>query len=346
MALLRTTFFLVLAVLFVGHGAARAEERPLTFEEARRVEQLVAEARELRTAGDFPAAIERVRAALTLHPVGWLYYNLARLYEDAGMFEDALVQYDQCLLSDPDPKVYTRATAGRARVLARLSGRLAVEVDPDGSAVYVDGEARGTTPLAPLVLPAGVHVVRVERDGCPQQEREVVVGGAGTTTTARFVMQSRTRPSVELLGDASTPADGVAVEMLDEDAPRPSGPRAGPWSWVALGSGVALLAGGTTLYVLGEADYARVRDAGGYGEAGAVVEMSARRARALVDSGEAKQTVGAVMLGLGSAAVATSIVLFVLDETVWRAPVTSGAAARPMLRGGPDGAVLGVQGAF
>ena len=217
------------------------------------------------------------------------------------------------------------------------SGQLRVEVVPDGAAVIIDGQLKGVSPFAPFDLPAGRHMVRVQRAGFVSQMRDVEIRGGDDMVTMRFVLAREGEPA----GD-----DGGTVVIEAGGSGRP---KASPWSWITLGTGVALLAGGTTLYVLGAADFQSVRDADGYGTGGPV-GMTLRRADDLVDSGETKQTVGAVLLGVGSAAVATSSVLFILDGTVWAEPSSSADARRPgihpVLRGGPAGAVFGVEGAF
>ena len=326
--------------------AAAEEERPLTFEEVRRVERLVGEARELREAGRVGAAISLVEEAIAIHPAPWIHYNLARLYEDAGDDARALHHYEACLAGDAEPKVLSRARVGRDRVRFRSLAHLQVAVVPDGAMVIVDGEPRGRSPLPPLDLPAGRHVVRVEREGCHPQEREVELVAGTAVQELRFTLESLVAPTIEVLGARRRDTAAGHIVVLDDEL-EPPRTRAGAWRWVTLGTGVALLAGGTTLYLLGEADFQEVREAPGYG-GGGPVDMTARRARSLVEGGQDKQTVGAVLMGVGGAAVATSIVLFVLDATVWDHSVARGAspATRFVVSGGPAGALLGWEGAF
>ena len=216
-------------------------------------------------------------------------------------------------------------------------GQLRIEVVPSGAAVIVDGQMRGLAPLTALDLPVGRHILRVDKEGFRSQMRSIDIR-EGETTGFRFVMVREDAP------------EGTTGEVIDLSAGRSGGRRSSPWSWIALGSGIAMVAGGTTLYVLGSSDWQKVHDADGYGTGG-VVGMSTSRARGLVDDGETKRLAGAVLLGVGSAAVATSVVLFILDETVWAdsASVDVGRGPRPVspiILGGPDGAVFGLEGAF
>jgi hypothetical protein len=52
------------------------------------------------------------------------------------------------------------------------TGTLFVNASPWGT-VYVDGRAMGNTPRPNLELPAGVHLLRVVRDGFVPFEREI-----------------------------------------------------------------------------------------------------------------------------------------------------------------------------
>jgi hypothetical protein len=54
------------------------------------------------------------------------------------------------------------STAGRVDWSAKRNGRLAVQTDPPGAKVAIDGKPRGVTPLTVEDLPAGSHVVVLE----------------------------------------------------------------------------------------------------------------------------------------------------------------------------------------
>lgn len=61
--------------------------------------------------------------------------------------------------------------------------RLAVESEPAGAAVLVDGEAVGTTPVAGAEVAAGEHVVRVESGDRVWEDRVTVAEGGVTRLT-------------------------------------------------------------------------------------------------------------------------------------------------------------------
>lgn len=80
-------------------------------------------------------------------------------------------------------------------------------------------------------------------------------------------------------------------------------------------AGVALAAGvaGGVMLGLGQADHAKVQDA--IDEAnGGIVDMTRARAAELTDAGDTRKLAGHVLLGAGGAALATSVVLFVVDR--------------------------------
>ena len=77
--------FLALALLIGASLLSRptfAQPRELSPSEARRVEKLAAEAKELHADLKYDEAIEKLQEALSVYPAPWLAYSLARVYED------------------------------------------------------------------------------------------------------------------------------------------------------------------------------------------------------------------------------------------------------------------------
>jgi PEGA domain-containing protein len=71
-----------------------------------------------------------------------------------------------------------RAALGRPPYRGRLAagqGALAVIADVEGARVLVDGIEKGITPIEPVPLNVGVHVVRLAHDGYPTAELRVDV---------------------------------------------------------------------------------------------------------------------------------------------------------------------------
>jgi hypothetical protein len=110
----------------------------------------------------------------------------------------------------------------------------------------------------------------------------------------------------------------VVVEPPPAPAPAPAPPVAAPvdsgggdpaWvPWVGLGGGAALVALGTTFYLMGASDHAKVTDAGGYDDPNAVVAMTRSEADDLVRSGNTKKQIGVLTASAGGALAAGYLV--------------------------------------
>lgn len=90
----------------------------------------------------------------------------------------------------PDPNVFppdivTRFERAAPRDARSPSASIEVRSEPDGAEVFVDGVARGTTPMTVHGLVSGSHIVRVTRPGhSPHLETTVVRAGATATVQA------------------------------------------------------------------------------------------------------------------------------------------------------------------
>ncbi len=142
---------------------------------------------------------------------------------------------------------------------------------------------------------------------------------------------------------AARPATPAAPTASAAEAPRPSsGHKIAAWTSLAVGAAL-LIAGGVT-YGLGASDHSQITSLTGYGDPTAVLPMSRARAVELSDSGTTKKTAGVVLLGVGGAAAATSVVLFLLAPRAERAQRAATARLLPQLAPGQAG--LALQGAF
>lgn len=113
--------------------------------------------------------------------------GLAESLATAGNLEGAKAAYHEVLVIspgyEPDPgqvpsKFRSLFDQVREQVTQELAGSVAVESDPDGATVSLDGLSAGTTPLVKSGVPPGLHMLRVHRDGfAPHRETIEVVGG-------------------------------------------------------------------------------------------------------------------------------------------------------------------------
>ncbi len=113
-----------------------------------------------------------------------------------------------------------------------------------------------------------------------------------------------------------------------------------PWTWVTLGTGVALVVGGAVAFGLGEADLRKVADTAGYGSA-EPTQMTRTRALELQENGTTKKNTGYALWALGGAALGTSIALFVAEAL--SAPKETPLVGLAPL---PGGSVFSLQGRF
>jgi tetratricopeptide (TPR) repeat protein len=201
---------------------------PLVAQEAPEVEtvepspaqvQLYEKAFEAFHKEDYPRAIELFRSALALGELNLLYLNLGRAHFRAGQCAEAEAAFEEALtapaVSNPPPKeLAARLSTFRADLDRGCPGALALRCTPEGVQVRIDdqGEWRACERIE---VPAGFHKVEA-RLGAARQERVVEV-------------KARADAPVELVFDAAMMADAA--------------PGAGPWPWVLVGSGAALLGG-------------------------------------------------------------------------------------------------------
>ncbi len=75
-----------------------------------------------------------------------------------------------------------------AKALEGKQGTLVVSVSEAGATIKVDGTIRGASPMGPLQIPAGLHLLEVEKTGFITHKQEVkVVVGQTTAVSVRLV---------------------------------------------------------------------------------------------------------------------------------------------------------------
>ncbi|MHC4506964.1 MAG: PEGA domain-containing protein [Planctomycetota bacterium] len=86
------------------------------------------------------------------------------------------------------------ATGGAPDLHVRLepvaTGGIDVRTKPAGADVYLDGEIRGATPVVMAAVPAGVHILRVEKTNCHPRTLTVLVT-AGAKLPVRLTLEDR-----------------------------------------------------------------------------------------------------------------------------------------------------------
>jgi tetratricopeptide (TPR) repeat protein len=195
----------------------------------------------------------------------------------------------------------------------------AVRLNDSGSALYVAGDYTGAL-LAferahalesnPNLLfnIAGCH----ERLGHRQQALEyyrrfLIEPGSDPEGRARALQ------SIHELEAAVAPAPAQTATS-SRDASRHSLWEHPAWPVATLGAGILLAGLGAGLYLDGAHDHNQVESAASYGDVRQPHPMTEVEARALIDAGDTKKLLGGVGLGLGSALIATHLVLSLWDQ--------------------------------
>jgi len=205
-------------------------------------------------AGSFREAGDAFREADRLSPSWRIYYNIGQCEAALKRYGDALDAFDRYLAEGGDEIPGEREAEVLAEV-ARLRLKVGtVEVRGEaGITVFIDGTARGVTPVdAGIRVTGGVpHQLRLERGGTALLEREFKVGN-GQQISVEAPAAPAEGPAVSGDGDRPAPVPAAAE-------PAPEEPRKGRplfISGIAVGAvGVAMLAVGGGFYGKGRGDY-------------------------------------------------------------------------------------------
>lgn len=115
----------------------------------------------------YPTKVALKNAAISLR-------QLKRYSEALDMYRELAREFGSSLTPEEKKNVDDAIAALQASV-----GEVVVESDQRESTVIIDGQQRGTTPLAqPIVVNAGTHTVRVVKEGFETFEAQLLVAGS------------------------------------------------------------------------------------------------------------------------------------------------------------------------
>ncbi|HET9480724.1 MAG TPA: PEGA domain-containing protein [Candidatus Polarisedimenticolia bacterium] len=143
-------------------------------------------------AGKLPAA-----SPLTRQIVGQAYEGRARTLANLGRNADARADYEALIRYDPTWPVDRERTSPKILALydearRRLVGTLAVQTDPPGAMISLDGQPAGRSPLFDKELTAGSHRIEVEAPGFePIAQTIEIAGGTRLETSLRLTPNAR-----------------------------------------------------------------------------------------------------------------------------------------------------------
>ncbi|MEO8177212.1 MAG: PEGA domain-containing protein [Deltaproteobacteria bacterium] len=245
-------------------------------------------------------AIDELSCANQLLKSHAFSYNIAVTYEAMGDAASALRWYREHAREGGSEVDTPALRAKLAELEAKLQSRGIQQVTllsvPSGAILSIDDEASGLTPFSVELRP-GRHRYRLTATG-----HEVTEGWFELRADRALDVRVELTPAAE----KKPPVPLEALQSLPRITPSASdtpGPFAaiGTWTWVSLGSGVALLGGGLAFEW-------RRRQLEHTLESGSQVDYQER-----YDAMSTPQTSARILAGLGSAALLTGGVLAVLD---------------------------------
>lgn len=199
--------------------------------------------------------------------------------------------------------------------------RLRVSSNVRSSAVIVDGELVGRSPLMTERLKPGTYQVEVTREGYTRDVRQVVLV-AGEDTLIEVTLKPLAPPQREI--EAPPPvASPPAAAPPANDALSEGGVVLSPLGWTLLGAGLATLAAGGVMGALTaqtQSDF----------DATSLERESSR----LKSRGERQAQTANILFGVGGGAVALGVVFLIVDAMGGPQQARLGGQVRVGLQGG------------
>lgn len=131
--------------------------------------------REKRAIKYYERALKAYEKAFELYPLAQIYFPIGLAEQKLGRHLDAIRHYQQLLDEVEDIKPALKAEVDKR--IAEVKQKvvvLTIKVKPDGAAITIDGEEKGTSPLAlPVFLKPGEHTIAVTAGGHVPYEKTV-----------------------------------------------------------------------------------------------------------------------------------------------------------------------------
>jgi tetratricopeptide (TPR) repeat protein len=275
---------------------------------------------------NWAGALAAFQRAYDLQPHYSVLFNIGFCLKSLQRYPEALEALER-YLAEGGEQVRPEKRAQAEQAIADLRtfiSRVTVTTDVDGAEIVVNGQARGTSPLAaPLVLGAGHYVIeaRAPERGDARSEFDL---GPGEERTVALALE---------------PLD--AVPPPPPDNPPPAGPPASDapswyedWLGWTLG-GVGIVAGAAGGLLLTD-----VQDT----ESKAEREANIQTARSMYEDADAERVGSIVLMAAGGALLVTGIVLLAIPEGSASPEETEGSGVAVVPFFGPAG--VGLAGTF
>jgi hypothetical protein len=264
-------------------------------------------------AGRFEEASKAFRAAYEAKPSWKLQYNIGQSEAAARRYGQALDAFEKYLAGGGDeiPAKRREEVLSEVQRLRLMVGVVEVKA-PAGSELVIDGFSLGTTPFpGPMRVAVGEHVAVVKSGGEELLRQQINVAGGMTT-----VLDAGEGPAPVAPVEAKLPDDAAATEPSAEPEPEPdtapaqeeaTGKKGGRvWTWVMLGAGAAIAAGGG---VVGGLSMKREDDL----LAECVGKHCDESLQGDADTIRTMNLTADILYGVGAAAIITGIVLFFVE---------------------------------
>jgi hypothetical protein len=137
--------------------------------------------------GSWEPALAEFLLSREIYPTRSATKNAAFCLRKLNRLDDALKMFEGLLgMADLSPEDRQLAETEIASLRA-LVGTVVIESSETGATVAIDGRVRGHTPVKPIRIETGTHVVRVLKDGFdPFEARVDLAGGQSVTVLAKL----------------------------------------------------------------------------------------------------------------------------------------------------------------
>lgn len=150
-----------------------SQKKELSEKEKTDVLNLISEAKSAFINKNFSLSIDLLKKAFLIFPDPDILFNIARSYEEGGIYDEAIKNYEEYLKLNPSEEGKKEAEWKIKSLEKKVYGTLYIEVNYVGALVLIDGEVAGKTPLPPLKIKKGNHKLKITHKECEDVEKEI-----------------------------------------------------------------------------------------------------------------------------------------------------------------------------
>ena len=223
--------------------------------------QLYKEAREAYSDKRYLEAITLLKRAYELDPDPTILFNIARAYQNAGLYDDAKEYYDQVLLNSTDEELLKRTKDAsedleKFRKLEKENPKqdlvqLKIETEPPGAAVVLNGVERGETPFSEE-LPPESYNLGIVMDGYFSHQQELTLAPGTVIDFSLDLIPEVEGNEVPVNYEPTIYVDG---NLFTKPAPNPKIGYFEFGAYLSWGVGVLGIIGGVVFYGITKSDY-------------------------------------------------------------------------------------------